>query len=325
MTKTRATVTGKTATTATAPPPVGERMKIGAIHTVWKLATWTGLRRIGDMTKKVHAGAYGDSIWYFDDNTTTMDSINTTTSTPTQSPTPHPMDGVMALTIDDGLFSNRGTGENNSMVEEILELLKSYKAHATFMCCTKYTSPSQVKLVREAGHEFGNHLYDDPVPNYYAKMSKDVFRTHLHKSITYLVEDCGIPRQDLHWFRAPQGLMSKAMKDVVAEERLINVFGDCYCDDWAFAEYGTQNTAPVAPMMLHQFDRNTRVDNRGSIAIFHMPERNFRESTYKAIKEFLEGMQQRNIRCVTVTELSKLSKFQHPAYGSSTATGTRAE
>lgn len=296
-----------------------ERIKIGVIHTIWNLATWTGLRRLGDITKKVHSGAYGDTIWYFEDNNTNdnnhheseSNSDNNDDNQNKSTQHQHPMDCVIALTIDDGLFSNRGGSD--PMVEEIIELLKSYDAQATFMCCTKYTSPKHAQLVVQAGHELGDHLYDDPLPQYYSKMSKEEFRIKLLDSIRYLMNECGIPREELQWFRAPQGMMSKVMKEVLAEEQLINVLGDCYCDDWAFAEFSADhNTEPVAPLMLQQFDRNTGVQNRGSIAIFHMPERGFRETTYDALQEFLKGMQQRNIRCVTVTEMSKLSNFHHP-------------
>jgi polysaccharide deacetylase 2 family uncharacterized protein YibQ len=41
----------------------------------------------------------------------------------------------------------------------------------------------------------------------------------------------------------------------------------------------------------------------GSIAIFHMPQRGFRESTLDAIREFLDGMKERNLKVVTVSDL----------------------
>ena len=55
--------------------------------------------------------------------------------------------------------------------------------------------------------------------------------------------------------------MTAVMNKVVREEEqglMKHVLGDCYCDDWAFAEAG--NVSCVAPLMLRQ------VQGGGSIA-----------------------------------------------------------
>jgi len=78
---------------------------------------------------------------------------------------------------------------------------------------------------------------------------------------------------------------------------MTNIMGDCYCDDWAFAEKNPSTTKRlVAPLMLEQVQD-------GSIAIFHMPQVGFRETTIEAIRDFLEGMKERNINVVTVSDL----------------------
>lgn len=252
-------------------------MKAAIAHSVWKVATWAGTRRIGNVANKLPA--YADTITYFDD------SGNGTTS----------MDGIMALTIDDGFV--RGDSASCSMVKEVLDLLRSFEAHATFMVCTKYVYADGAKMVLEQGSEMGNHLHED---RNYRRLSKVKFREALLETNKFLMDECGLQQSDLRWFRAPQAGMNRGMREVLVEEKMTNVFADCYCDDWVFAESG--DTKPVAPLMLEQFDRN---GGRGSIAVFHMPERGYRESSIEALKEFLVGMQQRGIRCVTLTEMAE--------------------
>jgi hypothetical protein len=42
----------------------------------------------------------------------------------------------------------------------------------------------------------------------------------------------------------------------------------------------------------------------GSIAIFHMPQRGFREASLEALRAFLEGSKRRNMRCIKLTEMA---------------------
>ena len=113
------------------------------------------------------------------------------------------------------------------------------------------------------------------------------------------------------------------MKEVINEEGMIHVLGDCYCDDWAFAEYydkynnnnnnnnenddednedrisrqhQKRKMESVAYLMLQQVQS-------GSIAIFHMPQYGFREGCYDAIQQFLIGIQKRGMKCISLSEM----------------------
>jgi hypothetical protein len=94
--------------------------------------------------------------------------------------------------------------------------------------------------------------------------------------------------------------MTPAMAEVVQEEKMTHVLGDCYCDDWAFAEDG--DTHCEAPLMLQQ------VQERGIIAIFHMSKRGFREASLEALRELLEGTNKMNLRCISLTEMRRTQK-----------------
>jgi peptidoglycan/xylan/chitin deacetylase (PgdA/CDA1 family) len=81
------------------------------LNSVWNLATGCGMRRLGTLLKRSYSSVYGDTLFCWDDG-----------------PNVH---GYVALTIDDGL---RRSNPNCSMVEEVRDLLRSYNAHATFLC-----------------------------------------------------------------------------------------------------------------------------------------------------------------------------------------------
>jgi peptidoglycan/xylan/chitin deacetylase (PgdA/CDA1 family) len=243
----------------------------GLIHSFWNVAAWSGMRRLGTFLQRAYPSAYADTAFFKKD-----------------------MDGaIVALTIDDGLARN----PDCSMVGEVRDLLKAYNAHATFCVCTDYTTRSDALLLLEDnGNEFGNHLQEDR-SGYYFRLSKDAFRQALREANQFLKEECEVvcPK----WFRAPQGVMTTSMSEVVREEGMTHVLGDCYCDDWAFAEDG--DTRRVAPLMLKQVQS-------GSIAIFHMPERGFREASFEALKKFLEGVNERGMRCVSLTEMMEMGE-----------------
>ena len=103
-------------------------------------------------------------------------------------------------------------------------------------------------MLLQAGHELGNHLGKD-ISGYYCNLDRETFQGELHRStqiLNEIMEQSGCATSDsastsssgrrCRWFRPPQGLMTKVMRNVVQEEGLQTVLGDCYCDDWAFAE-----------------------------------------------------------------------------------------
>jgi peptidoglycan/xylan/chitin deacetylase (PgdA/CDA1 family) len=254
-----------------------------ALQFLWNSATWIGMRRLGRLLQGWFPNYYGDTLFCWEDC--------------------QPVQNYVALTIDDGLC--RGEDNKKSMTSEIRELLNEYHATATFFACTDYiTGELEVEALQilQDGHELGNHLKEDR-SGYYCYLGKEDFRkklleaeASLSKTYNSYSDTLDNKRERRRWFRAPQGLMSKTMCQVVKEEGITSVLGDCYCDDWAFAEDG--NVQPVAPIMLKQLQPG------GSIAIFHMPQRGFREASLEALRAFLEGSKRRNMQCINLTEMA---------------------
>eukprot|EP00980_Cylindrotheca_fusiformis_P003846 scaffold858_cov123-Cylindrotheca_fusiformis.AAC.22 len=268
-----------------------------ALQVLWKSVTCIGMRRLRRFLQHWFPNNYGDTIFCWEDCP--------------------PVQNYVALTIDDGLCRGKDP-QKDSMVSEVRELLKEYNATATFFVCTDYVSNDRIEaealLMIDDGHEFGNHLKEDR-SGYYCYLGSDEFRQELLEAESHLARiysnyhkqyyETNKRRRDRpepwHWFRAPQGLMSKNMCQVLKEEGITSVLGDCYCDDWAFAQDG--NIQPVAPIMLSQLDTTG-----GSIAIFHMPQRGFREGSLKALRLFLEGVKRKNMHCISLTEM--MAKLQ---------------
>jgi peptidoglycan-N-acetylglucosamine deacetylase len=254
----------------------------------WKVAAWWGMRRLTGTLQSTFE-AYRETLTHFD----------------TFSP-------LVALTIDDGLC--RG-GPTTSLTRHVLEVLKQYEATATFFVCTDYLQDQRddVEMLLQNGHELGNHMQAD-LPFHYHRLDRQEFQRQLCAANLVLHEleqthqrEGQEPKKRQRWFRAPQGILTTEMKQALSNQNMKHVLGDCYCDDWKFAQDmdGTsdQNKCravmkDVAELMLSQADK-------GSIAIFHMPEIGFREGTLYALEYFLQGMQERGWKCRSLSDVQE--------------------
>ena len=231
---------------------------------VWSTATFIGMRRLCAWLPK---SAYGDTVCYFSGESAK---------------------GFVALTIDDGLCRN---GASRSMADEVVTLLRRHSAHATFFVCTKYLEGCEVQaqtLVAN-GHELGNHMGED-LNFVYPKMEPSQFDAALADASASIERTA--PGAKVRWFRAPQGVLTASMAEAVSRQGLKHALGDCYSDDWALEH----NAKFVARTLLKQA-------TDGSILILHMPERGFREHTFKVLKLVLQGLEERNLKPVTLSEL----------------------
>lgn len=260
------------------------RVKISVLHTFWTLITKAGMRRMGNLIQRWYPAAYSTSVFY-----NTMEDADGSTA------------NCVALTIDDGLFRpivDENESSSAPMIDQVCDLLRSLHAQATFFVCSDYITEDQVQKVLACGHELGNHMKED-LSGYYCHLNENDFERELEATnakLESILQSCNSHQKKIRWFRAPQGRMSVAMKKVLTSKGLIKVMGDCYCDDWAFSEMINSTRGLVAPLMLRQVQE-------GSIVIFHMPQLGFRETTLDAMREFLQGIRQRNLRAVTVSDL----------------------
>ena len=202
------------------------------------------------------------------------------------------VEGCVALTIDDGLC-RRGE-EGASMVEEVRELLARHEAHCTFFVCSKYLAGVEAaagSLVAD-GHELGNHMAED-LNMVYPKMGEAEFAAELRANTEAIEALPGAPK--VRWFRAPQGVLSTAMSHAVQSQQLRHALGDAYCDDWAMSH----NVPYVVKTLLRQV-------TPGSIIVLHMPEKGFREHTFRVLERLLDGLHERGLRCAPLSECAEL-------------------
>lgn len=233
--------------------------------------------------------------------------------------------GKLALTIDDAPCRDRDP--KNSMISDVMDLLREFKAQATFFLCTDYVEGYEepmAEALRE-GHEVANHCpedrsyADDGEADFEAALLRaeevcERLRGRAGEDAPAAVAEGAVadaPRtlsDDLppalaaatplsplparpRWFRAPHAKMSSAMRQVLSRHGYTNVLTDCYANDpWiSDADF-------LARTML-----GAAAD--GSVAVIHMPERGFREYNLRAMRLFLEGLRDRGISVVTLGSL----------------------
>eukprot|EP00928_Gymnodinium_smaydae_P091444 TRINITY_DN75150_c0_g1_i1.p1 TRINITY_DN75150_c0_g1~~TRINITY_DN75150_c0_g1_i1.p1 ORF type:complete len:330 (+),score=56.96 TRINITY_DN75150_c0_g1_i1:50-991(+) len=213
------------------------------------------------------------------------------------------VEGLVALTIDDGI-SRRGS--QHSMLADVLALLRSEAAHATFFLTTDYVRAGDLERLVTDGHEVANHFQTDKS---YSDLEASALRSALDASEGALAPYYGSPR----WFRAPQARLSRAMAEVVRERNVTHVLGDCYADDWAIPD-------PEALAILY-----LRQIRAGSVAVMHMPERGFREHTLETLRLVLAGLRKRQLRAVTLRELDQAARRSSKVPRTGSESGGNAE
>lgn len=194
----------------------------------------------------------------------------------------------IALTIDDGL---RYPDPEHAKVKEVRELLEKHKAHATFLLIAnrmRGCEDEARKLIAD-GHEFGCHAEED--------------RDYMHDSLEdfgSMLDQCEavlkVFQPQIRWFRAPKGLFTPTMRTAISERCWRHVLMDCYCDDW-----GVDDPEWIADIILRQV-------RSGSIINLHMPSQGHFKHTYRALELILEGLDAKDFRCLTLTELSVRAK-----------------
>eukprot|EP00443_Scrippsiella_acuminata_P056579 CAMPEP_0115375390 /NCGR_PEP_ID=MMETSP0271-20121206/2436_1 /TAXON_ID=71861 /ORGANISM="Scrippsiella trochoidea, Strain CCMP3099" /LENGTH=483 /DNA_ID=CAMNT_0002798449 /DNA_START=144 /DNA_END=1595 /DNA_ORIENTATION=- len=203
------------------------------------------------------------------------------------------VEGLVALTIDDAPCR---LGNQNSMVQEVRDVLREFDAKATFMVMGKFVQGNEDDLISllSDGHELGNHgLVDRP----YHKDGAAEFSRAVDECTSSLLElqrRAGVAEQ-VRWFRAPHGRTSSTMTKVLEERGLTNVMCDTYacCPVIQDAEF------------IGTFLSSSAHD--GSVIVIHMPEHGFREWCLEGLRICLRGLRARGLRAITVGELASLA------------------
>eukprot|EP00435_Cladocopium_sp_Y103_P070618 s358_g35.t1 len=104
-----------------------------------------------------------------------------------------------------------------------------------------------------------------------------------------------VPQSPYRWFRAPHADLSPNMQKVLSQNGFTNVLCDSFANDTQILD-----SSFIAETLL------SLVDPRGgSIIVIHTPEPGFREHNFEALEILLQGLAERQLRAVTVTELTE--------------------
>eukprot|EP00931_Biecheleriopsis_adriatica_P117864 TRINITY_DN93345_c0_g1_i1.p1 TRINITY_DN93345_c0_g1~~TRINITY_DN93345_c0_g1_i1.p1 ORF type:complete len:378 (+),score=35.48 TRINITY_DN93345_c0_g1_i1:68-1201(+) len=200
--------------------------------------------------------------------------------------------GHVALTFDDAPCR---FGRQSSRVRDVMNLLKQYNAHATFMVIGNFLRvhgahrDDVVDLLR-AGHELGNHCEFDRSYEFDSPEDFERAVVDTNSMIKELQHAAEVP-EDVKWFRSPHGRYTRQMDSVLKKHGMTNVM----CDTYA--------SCPV--VQDGEYIGNLLAQNAqpGGILLLHMPERGHREWCLQGLQVLLEGLQARNLCAITVGQL----------------------
>jgi len=199
--------------------------------------------------------------------------------------------GLVCLTIDDAFC--RQDDKNMSLIGKVKDILKSSQMKVTFFTTLKYSQGAwrerEIKKLISDGHELGNHCADDCE---YDTHSAQAFEADLTATSTF-IQKLNNSKKPPKWFRAPSGKLSPTMQTVLHEKGIVNVMLDCYSND------------PHIPDAEYISSTVLRSAQSGSILCIHFPEIGFREWEIEALTLILEGLKEKGLRSVTLSEMEE--------------------
>ena len=100
------------------------------------------------------------------------------------------------------------------------------------------------------------------------------------------------------WYRAPMGQYSKTMDKIIKKHKMKHVVADAF---------GHDTSIPDPEWISNYILRNVK---DGSIILIHMPEKGVREWTYKAMELTLQGLKDKNLSILNLSQINELEKQQ---------------
>jgi polysaccharide deacetylase family sporulation protein PdaB len=201
-----------------------------------------------------------------------------------------PMDKKwIALTFDDGPDSDQ--------TAEILDLLKQYRAKATFFVIGAQVRlhPEIARREAEEGHELANHSFHHRMLQ---RASAEKIKAEIDEAEQTIFEASGIHSR---LFRPPGGYYNETIVNTARDAGYTVIMWSWHQDtrDWA---------RPGVKRIVDKVLNNARP---GDIVLFH--DRVEGSQTIKALKEILPELRQRGYEFVTVSDLLNYSKKSNEA------------
>lgn len=189
---------------------------------------------------------------------------------------------MVALTFDDG--------PNPTTTPQALDILKKYKAKATFFMVGQSVAGNEaiIQRVVKEGHEIGNHTWDHPV---LTKLDLSQAQAEINNTTAALKQASG---QDIKITRPPYGAINSSIQAAVDQSFIL---WDIDSLDWK-----THNTAAIM--------EEVKKAQSGSIILMH----DIHQTTIDALPTVIQYLQAQGFSLVTVDELMHHKLDTHRAY-----------
>jgi peptidoglycan/xylan/chitin deacetylase (PgdA/CDA1 family) len=189
---------------------------------------------------------------------------------------------LIAITFDDG--------PNGKFTPQILELLKTYNAKATFFCTGKQIEQHQniIKSIVSNGHTLGNHSYShSPYFDFYGKQK---VITEIKKTNDLIESIIG---KKMNLFRPPYGVTNPSITKAIKETKH-QVVG------WNIRSLDTVKTNEQE--ILNRITRNI---SPGSVILLH----DSKEITISILEQLLLFLQQNGYQSITIDTLFNIEAY----------------
>lgn len=189
---------------------------------------------------------------------------------------------VVALTFDDG--------PNSITTPQALDILKKYKAKATFFMVGKAVAGNEaiIQRVLKEGHAIGNHSWNHPV---LTTLTLEQAQQEINAT-TVALEKAGVT--NVHLMRPPYGAINQTIQNAVNQSFIM---WDIDSLDWK-----THNTAAIM--------EEVKKTQPGSIILMH----DIHQTTIDALPTVIQYLKSQGFELVTVDELLGNQLELHRAY-----------
>ncbi|MFD5324739.1 polysaccharide deacetylase family protein [Streptomyces sp. NPDC127092] len=185
----------------------------------------------------------------------------------------------VALTFDDG--------PDPVYTRQVLEILDRYGARATFFCVGHHVAalPDEVRRIAAAGHELGNHSWSHP---FLFDLTPDELGEQIDRTAEALDGLTGVAPA---WFRPPYGALSPEVLAALEKHPVALTMWDVDARDWS-----RPGAERIAATVLEGA-------GPGSVVLMHEGAGD-RGQTVQALPSIVEGLLERGLELVTVSELA---------------------
>ncbi len=179
---------------------------------------------------------------------------------------------------------------NGEFTPQILELLKSYDAKATFFCTGKQIEQHQniIKSIVSNGHTLGNHSYSHS--HYFDFYGKQKVITEIKKTNDLIESIIG---KKMNLFRPPYGVTNPSIIKAIKETKH-QVVG------WNIRSLDTVKTNEQE--ILNRITRNI---SPGSVILLH----DSKEITISILEQLLLFLQQNGYQSITIDTLFNIEAY----------------